>query len=228
MESIFFQIVLFLAGVVIGVATPLLPKLYQKIVAGVLSVALISVASLWIGYELGSQQSVQNLVLASSTFDEDMEDWTIDGGGTGPFYKASGGNAGGYIFGNEVMGEYLDWWWVAPPKFLGDKSEAYGGILYFDLSQNDITQQVTSTVDIVLIGDNIQLTYDINNPGLEWTTYAIWLHEAAGWRNENGEPSTQGEIKRLLSSLNELRIHAEYRDGDDSGNLDNVILLSRP
>jgi hypothetical protein len=228
MGSIFFQMVLFLAGVVIGVVTPLLPKLYQKIVAGVLSIILISVASLWIGYRLGSQQYDQNIVLAFSTFETGIEDWTIDGGGTGPFYKTSGGNTGGYLLGNEVIGEYPDWWWIAPSKFLGDKSEAYRGILYFDLAQNDITQQVMSTVDVVLVGNNIQLTYDINNPGREWTTYAIGLHESAGWKNEIGGTATQGEMQRVLSSLIALKIHAEYREGDDSGSLDNVILLRRP
>ncbi len=53
-----FQIVLFLAGAIIGVAVPLAPKRVQKWILAILAVSLIAVSLVWAGYELlSSNQS---------------------------------------------------------------------------------------------------------------------------------------------------------------------------
>ena len=53
MREFFFQIVLFLAGAIIGIAVPLLQKPGQKLAAGILAFLLIVTSLLWVGYELG-------------------------------------------------------------------------------------------------------------------------------------------------------------------------------
>lgn len=54
MRDFFFQLVLFLAGVAIGIAVPLLPKTRQKLIAGLFSALLVGVSLVWAGYELRS------------------------------------------------------------------------------------------------------------------------------------------------------------------------------
>lgn len=68
MRDYFFQIVLFLAGIVAGVVIPLLPNKGQKWVAGVLSVLLIMVALIWVGYELGVRE-ISSPVIVGTTLD---------------------------------------------------------------------------------------------------------------------------------------------------------------
>jgi hypothetical protein len=230
LDEIIFQIILFLLGLGTTIVIPFLPGYYQKILAAIVAASLIVISSGWIGYKWGIKHSPQNpdFVIAWSSFDEDPDEWAIEGGGEGPYYMTSGGNPDAYIYGRDTSGEVADWYWTAPRKFLGDQSDAYGGMLFFTLTQNDITDQARSTQDVILIGGGIELALDINNPGREWTDYAVWLHELAGWQKENGDRPTQGEMRRVLSALDELKIHAEYRDGDDTGGLDNVILLCHP
>ena len=57
MSEFFFQIVLFLAGAVIGVIAQILKPLSQKILAGALAILLIAAASFWLGYEFAASQS---------------------------------------------------------------------------------------------------------------------------------------------------------------------------
>jgi hypothetical protein len=230
LNEIMFQIVLALIGLVAGFSVIFLPRIYQKVLAAIVAVLLVVISSGWIGYELGIRRSTSkpDFVLANSTFDEDTDGWTIEGGGEGPYYSTSGGNPGGYIYGKDASGEEADWYWIAPQKFLGGQSDAYGGVLFFTLTQHDTTDQVQSTHDVILVGGDTELAFDINNPGREWTNYAVWLHELGGWKKENGDKPTKGEMQRVLSALSKLKIHAEYRDGDDMGSLENVILLRSP
>ena len=56
LRDYFFQLVLFLAGVVSGIVVPLLPKKGQKWVAGILAVLLIVISFVWAGYEIGVRE----------------------------------------------------------------------------------------------------------------------------------------------------------------------------
>jgi hypothetical protein len=174
------------------------------------------------------KQPGEALILVSSRFDRNAEGWTIEGGGTGPIYQEIGGNEGGHIVGTENSNDDRDWFWKAPPKFLGDQSDAYGGILVFNLRQDAITDQITPTDDIVLSSGSVSLYFDIDNPGREWTAYAIPLHELAGWRDHHDDVPTESEMRLVLSSLDALMIRGEYHYGVDTGGLDNVVLLRRP
>jgi hypothetical protein len=162
--------------------------------------------------------------MISSTFDADADGWTIFNDGSGPVYYATGGMNGGYIFGTDLgNGQY--WYWNAPTKYLGDRSAFYNGSLSFHLIQTDTTSQVDQN-DIVLIGGGLTLNYDTPyNPELTWTYYSISLHETAGWVNQaTGLAPSQADMQAVLGSLQALRIRGEYRFGDDSSGLDEVVL----
>lgn len=66
MSDFFFQIVLFLAGLVVGIMVPLLPKNHQKRLAGVLAVLLVVTSLIWTGYELGRRDALASPVAGSS------------------------------------------------------------------------------------------------------------------------------------------------------------------
>jgi hypothetical protein len=145
-----------------------------------------------------------------------------------PAYQEGGGNPGGYLQMNPAgVGTT---YWVAPPQFLGDRSRTYGGTLSFDMRSQWAPADHHSQPDVVLAGAGLVLVYDIpENPTREWRTFRVPLVETAGWRrdSEDGTAVTRAEFLRVLGSLNLLRIRAEYVDGIDSANLDNVHLAPR-
>lgn len=163
------------------------------------------------------------LGLVASTFDTDDEDWTVVNDAYAPVYHAEGGNPGGYISATD-KGQGLYWYWRAPAKFYGDFSMAYGRTLTFDLKQSPVGQ--ANRDDVILTGGGIQLIYNTPyNPGADWTSYSILLHESAGWINKaTGSAATQAEIQTALSALSDLQIRGEYTTSRDIGSLDNVVL----
>jgi hypothetical protein len=50
------------------------------------------------------------------------------------------------------------------------------------------------------------------------------------WRVESldGQPATEQQMKSVLSSLTSLLIRGEYRDGNETGDIDNIILNGNP
>lgn len=167
--------------------------------------------------------------VATSTFDENDEDWTVVGGALGPNYFPAGGNPGGYISAVDQVTDIF-WYWQAPSKFLGDVSAAHGHMLTFDLRQSNTSDQDTAQVDIFLEGASLTLTFDTSpNPGTDWTAYTILMDETAGWEVlGTGIPPTLVQMLDVLSALTDLRIRGEYRFGANTGDLDNVVLNRAP
>ena len=186
-----------------------------------------------------------------STFNSNDEGWTAYGDAqtSVPTYHSGNGNPDGYI---SVDDGVLDgtWYWLAPSNYLGDKSYYYGKYLKFDLKQSDTTYQF-SYYDVMLVStDGTTLIYydesnrDASQPGITWTSYVVKLDTTAGWRiepevgiSDNDEAifknefsqadlATVVEIESVLGSLDELYIRGEFRDGADTGSLDNVYFGS--
>jgi hypothetical protein len=145
-------------------------------------------------------------------------------------YHATGGNPGGYLNALDIQ-DGLTWYWVAPGKFLGNVSAAYGGTLTFDLREHGTATQYGDS-DVTLTGGGITLAFDTpNNPavGTTWTSYSVSLLETApGWHlnDLSGATPTSGQFQTVLASLTGLRIRGEFITGDDNGDLDNVVLSS--
>ena len=160
----------------------------------------------------------------TSTFDTDDEGWTASGDAVSsdPTYHASGGNPGGFV---EIVDQAIEgvWYWVAPQKYLGDRSGAYGTFLTFELKQSALDKPF-SAVDVRIAGGGPTLAKRFNSPpGLDWTLYFLPLDVTGGWVVEaTNAPATRQQIQSTLDSLSSLQIRGEYRTGADVGGLDNV------
>lgn len=166
--------------------------------------------------------------LIQSTFDADTEGWTFVGDGTGLTHVVSGGNPGGFVQASDRAAGSV-WYWAAPANFLGDQASAYGGNLLFDLAQSAVTSQFNAD-DVILLGAGQRLVHDLPaNPGVDWTSYTVPL-EASAWRinSRTGDPASEAQLQTVLGALTALHIRGEYRDGGDTGKLDNVRLESGP
>jgi gliding motility-associated-like protein len=168
-----------------------------------------------------------------STFDTDGDGWTALDSNTGstPAYQSTGGNTGGFIqVFDGVLGTAT--FYVAPSKFLGNKSAYYGGTLRFDL-QVSVTPN-SSTAGVRLIGSGLTLvkllTPEFTLPAIapEWSSYSFKLDESVAWRvtSTTGPLATAAQIQTVLGNLTELAINGEYSTVDaDGGGLDNVSLI---
>jgi alkaline phosphatase D len=169
----------------------------------------------------------------TSDFQDGDEEWTIDGEAEGPFWAA------GYIFATDdyTQDSSGTWYFLAPAKFHGDFSGAYGGSLSFQLRQNITDDQYIDYSDVYIKGngyDGQHIWYNMaNNPGTDWTEYSIVFLVGVGWRvntgsngdcNEDNPPASEDEIRAVLSDISNILIRGEYRTGPDKGSLRNVVL----
>ena len=176
----------------------------------------------------------------TSTFDSGTEGWTVvdlpwpDPGSPPlpqntypPLHQATGGNPGGHLSMDDPSAGPL-FYWRAPPAYAGDRSDAYGRLLRFDLAVTGGGGYV-GMEDVVLVGAGLTLVYHIApNPTSTFTSYAIVLAEA-GWQhdNESGPPATSADMLAVLASLDDLYIRGEFLDGaGETGYLDSVALES--
>ncbi len=116
------------------------------------------------------------LAKVESAFESGAEGWSVLNSAETPLFHAASGNPGGYI---SATNRY----WVAPGKYLGNQSAAYGGVLQFDLKQSQ-TSEPQNDSDVTLQGGGLTLLFKTDRvPGTNWTSYKVALHElAAGGR----------------------------------------------
>jgi alkaline phosphatase D len=151
-------------------------------------------------------------------------------------HHATGGNPGGYISVDDLeLG--MTWFFLAPAKFLGNQSAAFGGSLQFDLSMaGDPNAPRINQPDARLIDTDsgLNLVFDASpDPSFfpNWSSFTIPLVIAsAGWKVGNlaGPAATDAQLLTALSSLDVLRIRGEFFSGGnppDTGSLDNVKLV---
>ena len=169
-------------------------------------------------------------VVAQSTFDVDDEGWLVGGPiPDPPGYFATGGNPGGFIRGFDASGSTggrAFWAFIAPAAYLGDVSAAYGGALSFDLRQDIEDGTPFNDDDVTLIGGGFTIVIDAGpNPATTWTSYSVPFVETAGWVHDGtSQPPTMAEMQAVLGSLSEFWIRGEFIAGNDSADLDNVVL----
>jgi hypothetical protein len=165
----------------------------------------------------------------TDTFDTDVGAWRTIGSGSTPYYVADGGNPGGHVCSSDYS--YGQRMYFEPPlDDLGDPLDAYGNFMVFDLmtindpGSTDEEEVQAVTDDVVLVGEDISLSYNLGtDPGSAWSAYSVPLSEA-GWSNrETGMPATVTEMVLVLSSLQSLQIAGEFRSVDDTGCIDNFI-----
>ena len=164
-----------------------------------------------------------------STFNTDTEGWSAVGDVAGPVtWLPSGGNPAGHIeLTDQVIGGVT--YFVAPAKFHGNYSSAYGTSLTFDLRQSYTgSPNQFDDSDVILVGGGLTLVFDtpINPANNGWTSYNVPLSALSGWHVSTllGPLATQAQILSTLAKLTDLEIRAEYQTGPDTDSLDNVFL----
>lgn len=169
----------------------------------------------------------------SSTFDIDADGWSAVGDFVGApvTWLPSGGNPDGNIqIEDAVLGGVT--YFVAPAKFLGDQSAAFGQTLSFDLKQH-ITGGIDqfNASDVILAGGGLTLVLDTSvNPAFDaWTHYSVSLAEG-DWHVSTlgGAVASGAQIQAVLGNLGALHIRAEFQTGPDTDYLDNVVLAAVP
>ncbi|MBX2821788.1 MAG: T9SS type A sorting domain-containing protein [Rhodothermaceae bacterium] len=185
------------------------------------SIIVVAINVLGFFYSIGYAQ----VLPVVSTFDTDVDGWTVFADANEIEWISTGGNPDGYASALD-KGEGVWWFFEAPAKFLGDKSDAYGQQLRFDLRQSERNGQGDG-IDILLESDSLTLYFDTpNNPGMTWTSYSVALHETGGWTKNrlNGDLPTREDMVSVLSSIKTLRIRGEFSSRRDRGDIDNVIM----
>jgi hypothetical protein len=100
----------------------------RRAISGLLGVVLLSIG--------GAAEAVP---IAVSSFDTGDEGWLVvstEGYVGSPDWSPTGGNAGGYIYDTDM--DNGGWGFLAPSKFQGDVSAAYGEKLTFDFASDRI------------------------------------------------------------------------------------------
>ena len=168
-------------------------------------------------------------VKVDSTFDSGLDGWSFVADVKAFDWVDTGGNPGGYVEAVDYATGAV-WYFVAPEKYLGDKSAYAGGELEFDLKQSSLSSQFDDE-DVVITGGGKTIALSTeDNPGLDWTHYAISLDTDCDWRlgSVSGEAASQADIDAVLADVTSLWIRGEYVVGSDTGGLDNVRLSPDP
>lgn len=165
---------------------------------------------------------------ASSNFSTGDDGWTAAGDASGPLTW----NPGGYVsIDDQTIGGVT--FFIAPTKFLGNQSAAFGTHLTFDLQQiYPGSPNQFEDGDVILQGAGLTLVFDTGYYPANgaWTSYAVPLIASEGWRvsSLNGSAASDEQLLAVLSDLSALKIRAEYQSGPDTGLLDNVALVPEP
>jgi gliding motility-associated-like protein len=166
----------------------------------------------------------------TSDFNTNNDGWQATdsplGGFNGSTYRATGGNPNGHISAKDIL-PLSTMYFVAPAKFLGNKSWAYNNSLSFDLKVE--TGTAFSVDDVIIEGNGVILVFDIDVPTTAWKTYTCPFNENSGWKvgTRNGATATKAQLQSVLCNISRLWIRAEYFNNFlafDEGFLDNVNL----
>ncbi|MCC7374764.1 MAG: hypothetical protein IT581_08910 [Verrucomicrobiales bacterium] len=177
-----------------------------------------------------AQLTTTGQVLASSSFDTNDEGWlqgaSVDSEASRPLvYQFGGGYSGGGIQTSLDHG-----WFQAPAKFLGDKSQAYGGRLEYDYKQNKSGGAGLGFAIRLYSGGLILGSFGGKQPPTTFEHVTHILDEKSGWYNRGtGKLASREEMIRVLSHLDLIEIRADFTTATDNvAWLDNVQLVAGP
>lgn len=168
------------------------------------------------------------MVKIASHFRTDTQDWTISGDVNAFQWQQRGGDPAGHLFWQDAATGAVAYW-QAPVKYLGNLRPYLGGKLSFDWYTSGGSR--FEDADLIVTGGNgTTLVADLADPGTDWTHVSIRLNARWDWHigSLDGPLATTGQIKGVLRDVAQIQIRAEHINGDETGGLDNVVLLSRP
>jgi len=171
--------------------------------------------------------------IISSDFVSGVDDWKIEGDAKGSegvipnFSEINGVGNSGYIYAkDDATGG--TWYFIAPSKYHGNKSEFFNGKLEFYLIQDSNMANQFKDDDLIIDGvSGKKILYNHDNyPNKTWTKYQINLNSDSQWVNENGDIASDEEIKNVLSNITKIMLRGEFEDGEDTGGLDGFKFLN--
>lgn len=172
----------------------------------------------------------------TSTFDTDLDGWwvtelspsgTTVSGHWIAYWSAADGLPGGCIYTPDVGSGGTSF--AAPSKFLGDKTDYFGGTISFDMRNNVANYEGGATsYSIWLFGGGIMLTHRGAYPTVPYQ----WVHDDAAldfqsWTYAVGDlttPVTSDDFSTVLGNLEGMYIQTDWGWGPDTGWLDNVAM----
>lgn len=168
--------------------------------------------------------STADIIYAQSTFDSDLDGWTMTD--TGLEWRSTGGNPGGYMDWSDFRTttnntEVVD----APAKFLGNWSSLDGvGYIEFDHKLFSTGVGPISPYAVFLSGPGGAASWTSPGPAgaTPWVTLRADLVEA-NWTLSSGSWSD------LLSDVSSMRVRIELvgnTQGGDVAGMDNVRLVN--
>jgi hypothetical protein len=173
---------------------------------------------------LAGQASAATTV--SSTFDTDADGWAFGawqsvGGTPQPVtYDASAGRI------SKIHG-FGGWGFIAPLKFLGEKSEFIGGTLEFDLSS--VLTDYEDRPLVALTGNNGKTIFSRwgDTPGPQLQTFSLGLAASSFYV---GSPTgvsgavTTAAFDAIMGDLEQIQIFGDWGPNVDNVQLDNVVM----
>ena len=169
-------------------------------------------------------------ILAQSTFDSGAEGWLegdfTGGNATHPLTW----DARGHVLAIDAYGQVAGF--LAPTAFRGDKRDAFGGTLSFDLA-SDFPAVVDDLPYVTLRRDGLLLFGLVTNvaPTSAFRRYTVDLRPenfviGDPESNPTVTPATDAQLRRVLGNITQLSIRADVANGRDSTRLDNVVLTA--
>jgi hypothetical protein len=160
-----------------------------------------------------------------STFDSDRDGWWMVGDAT-PTHDAASGNPGGCFFAEET-GTGNEDSYIAPCKFLGDRSSMIGKTLLLDLRVSPLQDDYADESFVRISNGVIELGYVEPMPitGNVWRRHAIPLVPSPGWKRlSTDQQATPAEFAAVFGAIERFLVRGEYRSGPETGWIDNVRL----
>ncbi|MCC6230869.1 MAG: hypothetical protein IT432_16785 [Phycisphaerales bacterium] len=167
----------------------------------------------------------------TSHFDSDTEGWLLVDFPTNghvaqpstqsvPFDSSFGKPAGSLRTGEG----YYDAAVAAPPAYLGNHANAYGGQLKYDIYLR-LTDGVTYP-SVVINAGTYSLYYVTASPPVNaWESRVVPLTETGWHYNTSGGPAvTKAQMQDALSHIAGIYLLTEWHTGNDDTNLDNVSM----
>ena len=164
-------------------------------------------------------------VRITSNFDSDDDGWTVGGGKFGRSGVATQHPTGGSWGGELTCSGSGNWYWLAPPQFLGNMSSAYGQHLSFELSQSSHKSPRSDRL-VELVGGGHSLYMDGRYyPAQAWTGHSVRLHESEEWMDASTRKrASKAQVEEVLADLSQIKIRGWYSSNKGVGGIDNVRL----
>lgn len=170
-----------------------------------------------------------------SDFETGLDGWLPYTAGTHDAAVSVSWNATAGVGGSGALvlndpGTGADDYFVAPAKFLGDKSSCYGGTLSFAL---ELTLSAVSGLpeNLLLTGGGLTIAASLSPAPTTggFTSYSLSLVETSGWHLAGTATApTQMQMQSILGNLTEFRLLGDWGNGAEAARLDNVRLAAVP